>query len=259
MGISQTNVFAGQNHQPSKNVAGVFPGVDHTGQPVEGRIGIRTAHAFNKGADGVEVGISLFVVEHGPPLNGLFRHRQGDGDGAGIIGFRGFNRQFQGIEQSAGIAIGHIHQMVEGLVGNLDRNDRRSPVPDPPGSGPRPGTDRGAPGLELKKARAADQGLIHLKEGIFGGGPNQNYRAVFDPGQQRILLGFVEAVDLVDKEDGAASVLTAQVLGGGDGLANVFDPGQHGINGNEVGAGGVGDNLGQGGFTGARRTKKNQR
>jgi hypothetical protein len=97
MGIAQANVFAGQNDQASKNVAGVFPGVDHAGQPVEGRIRIGPAHTLNKGADGVEVGISLFVVEHGPPLDGLFRHFQGDDNGAGIVGLRSFYRQFQGV------------------------------------------------------------------------------------------------------------------------------------------------------------------
>jgi hypothetical protein len=72
--------------------------------------------------------------------------------------------------------------------------------------------------FELKNPGTTDQGFVDLKEGILGGRPNQNHRAVFHPGQQRILLGFVEAVNFINKENGAASVLAAKFLGGGDGL-----------------------------------------
>ena len=98
--------------------------------------------------------------------------------------------------------------------------------------------------------------LLTSKEGILGGRPNQDYRAIFDPGQQRILLGLVEAVNLVNKEDGAASVLATKFLGSSNRFPDVFHPGQYSINRNEVGAGGVGNNLGQGGFAGSRRAEE---
>ena len=42
--------------------------------------------------------------------------------------------------------------------------------------------------------------------GILRRGADEDDRAVLDPGQQRILLGLVEAVHLVDEEDGALVV-----------------------------------------------------
>jgi hypothetical protein len=64
---------------------------------------------------------------------------------------------------------------------------------------------------------------------------------------------------LVDEQNGAASILAPQLLGRGNSLANIFHPGQHRIDGNEVGAGGVSDDLGQGGFARSRWAKENQR
>ena len=76
--------------------------------------------------------------------------------------------------------------------------------------------------LELEYLGARDQRAIDREEGILGRGPDQPYRPAFHIGEKRVLLGFVEAVDLVDEEQGASTVP------GGDGcftdrLADVRD------------------------------------
>ena len=113
-------------------------------------------------------------------------------------------------------------------------------------------------GLKLEQAGAADQGLVHLKVGVFGGGPNQDHRAIFHPGQQGILLGLIKAMHLVNKQNRAPALLAALLLGTGDRLAQLLHPRQHRIQGDEVGPGGVGDNLGQGGFARTRGAVENQ-
>jgi hypothetical protein len=54
--------------------------VDHAGQPVEGGVGVGAADALDEGADGVEVGVALLVVEDGALLDGVL------GDGEGEVG-----------------------------------------------------------------------------------------------------------------------------------------------------------------------------
>ena len=46
-------------------------------------------------------------------------------------------------------------------------------------------------------------------------------------GQERVLLGFIEAMDLVHEEDGASSVIGAPFFGFGDHGAQIFDPAHH--------------------------------
>ncbi len=58
---------------------------------------------------------------------------------------------------------------------------------------------------------AGEQGGDDLERGIFGGGADQDDRSRFHIGQKGILLGFVEAVDLIDKDDGPAVFAEAGV------------------------------------------------
>ena len=66
-------------------------------------------------------------------------------------------------------------------------------------------------------------------------------------------------MDLVDKEDSSLAVKFAPLLGFVDGMADFGNAGQYCIDGDKMGAGGIGDNARQSGFTGARRAIENQR
>jgi hypothetical protein len=76
IGVGHTHIFACQDQHPPKDKARIFACVDHAGQPVEGRVRVGTAQAFDKGADGVEVGIAFFVIEDGTFLDGFFSNLQ---------------------------------------------------------------------------------------------------------------------------------------------------------------------------------------
>ena len=72
-------------------------------------------------------------------------------------------------------------------------------------------------------------------------------------GQEGVLLGLVEAVDLVDEEDRSPARPLELLPGLFDDLPDLLDPGEHRRKGDEVGLRLAGDDLGQGGLAGARR------
>ncbi len=96
--------------------------------------------------------------------------------------------------------------------------------------------------LQLKNAAAAQQGTVNREVWVFSSGANQDYRAVFHPRQQRILLGFVEAVNLVDEQDRALAVELVTFLRIFHGTSDVCDAGKYRVQGDEVRAGGVSNN-----------------
>jgi len=57
----------------------------------------------------------------------------------------------------------------------------------------------GRKGLQYVNLGAAEQGGIHFEGGVFGGGADEGEQAAFHIGQEGVLLGFVEAVDFIDK------------------------------------------------------------
>ena len=64
--------------------------------------------------------------------------------------------------------------------------------------------------LGLKRQQTIDAGAReqrrdHLEGRVLRGGADQDDVALLDVGQKGVLLGFVEAVDLVDEQDGAAA------------------------------------------------------
>ena len=106
--------------------------------------------------------------------------------------------------------------------------------------------------LQVEDAQAGEQGVVEMEGGVFGGGADEDEGAVFDVGQEGVLLGFVEAVDFVDKEDGFATQ-AAFLLGLKDGFAHFFDAGEDGGEADEARVEGVGEEQGKGGFAAAGR------
>ena len=77
LGVGQADVFAGEDDDAARDETEVFAGVEHFREPVDGAVLVGRAHAFDEGADGVVVGVALFVVDDGFLLNAVF----GDGEG----------------------------------------------------------------------------------------------------------------------------------------------------------------------------------
>ena len=90
--------------------------------------------------------------------------------------------------------------------------------------------------LQDGHAAAGEQGRVDLERGVLGRGADERDRSLLDGVQEGILLGLVEAVDLVDEEDDPAAA--AADLGGlVDCRADFLDPRKDRGEGDESGLG----------------------
>jgi hypothetical protein len=74
---------------------------------------------------------------------------------------------------------------------------------------------------------AGAEGAVEFEARVLRGGADQGDRAVLDVGKEAVLLGAVEAVDLVDEQQGALSD-TAPVSCGGEDLPQIGHAGEGG-------------------------------
>src|SRR5713226_48182 len=109
-------------------------------------------------------------------------------------------------------------------------------------------------GAEDVDPAAREERGIDLEGRVLRGGADQGERALLDMRQEGVLLAPVEAMDLVDEEDGPAAAPRALGLRFGHHLADLLDAGQDGREGNEAGAGDLGHQKGQRGLAGAWRS-----
>ena len=109
-------------------------------------------------------------------------------------------------------------------------------------------------GLQHVDLAARQQGTVDFKRGVFGGGPDQRYLPFLYGPQQRVLLPFVEAVNLVDEDYGRE-----QSGGSGQHVANFFHARIDGTESHERAFYGLGQQQGQRGFAHAGRTPQDHR
>ena len=72
-------------------------------------------------------------------------------------------------------------------------------------------------------------------------------------GKKGVLLGLVESVDLIHKDDGGGLFAVEQLAALLHYTSNLFDPGEHGGEKDKIGVGDFSQQSGQGGLTGAGR------
>ena len=70
--IGVANVFRRVDEHAPRNVFRVFPAVDHAGKPVQRRIGIGTAHGFDKRGYDVVMHILVLIVRQSAMRRGAF-------------------------------------------------------------------------------------------------------------------------------------------------------------------------------------------
>ena len=92
-----------------------------------------------------------------------------------------------------------------------------------------------------------------------GGRADETNRAALQVREQDVLLRLVEAVDLVDEEDGRLAPQVAVQLRLGDLVADLGDVRFHPVEGFETRAGGLRDDIGERCFPGPRRAVENER
>ncbi len=239
--VGLTDVLDRHADDAAGQIQRILAPVQHPRQPVEGGVGIGAAHRLMQGRDEVVmlltrlvVGRSALLQDARQPLNierlNLAQVEQDLGHGQQVAavaigqsqhGLARLGRQRQGLFHQG---LGPVQQQVErGVVEALQHID----------------------------LRAGQQGPVQLKAGVLGRGPDQGDDALFDKGQEAVLLGAVEAVDFVNEQKGLLAGRTPHPRGL-EGLLQVSDaredradrlvfiarrPGQQAGNGRLAGAG----------------------
>ena len=113
-------------------------------------------------------------------------------------------------------------------------------------------------GVEDEDTAAREKSGVHFERWVLSRCADEGDGSVFYNRQDGILLGFVEAVDLVDEEEGAVSAL--QILFGGvDDFTEVSNACRCCADPLEDHAGFFCDDLGEGGFADAGRSPEDDR
>ncbi|SIM84172.1 Uncharacterised protein [Mycobacteroides abscessus subsp. abscessus] len=100
---------------------------------------------------------------------------------------------------------------------------------------------------------AGEQRGDHREARVLGGRGHQHHPAVLHPGQQGILLGLGEAVDLIQEQHGGDAVQVPVIQGLLHHRAHILDPGGDRGQLHELPPGTAGDDVGDGGLAGAGR------
>ena len=74
------------------------------------------------------MGVTVPIVQHGTPLNTLLGHRHVDHNRSLIIGGSGLNSQFQRVQHTPRIAVGHIHEVLQSMRLDLHLKRPISPL-----------------------------------------------------------------------------------------------------------------------------------
>ncbi len=109
--------------------------------------------------------------------------------------------------------------------------------------------------FQPEEVAAAEQRRVHIKTGIVRRRADEPDVPLLDVGQQEVLLRLVEAVQLVDEEDGG---LRRAAAGVGEDFAQLRDVGHHGVDADEAAFRLAGDDLGEAGFAAAGRAVEHE-
>ena len=246
----------------------VLAGGDHRRQPVQGGVGVVAAQALDERRRRVEMPVAGAVVAEDPLLGGGFDvlepRRHVPVLVADVLALGQGGRALEDVERRAGVAAGERHEMVERVVGQRDAAGRAEAAGQSAlGVREGPPDDRRdlvvGERLEAPHPHPRQERGIHLEVGVLGRRADEGDRPVLDVWQQRVLLGLVEAVDLVEEQDGAGAVEGEAVLRLGDGRADLDDARHDRRQRDEVRPDGVREQPREAGLAGARRAPQQDR
>ena len=193
-GSALPDVLRRGHDDPPRDELRVLAALQHHREVVHRRVRVAAAHRLDERGDGVVVGVAVPVVDDRAAAGRLLDILERDGAAIRDAGGRGL----QQVEGVAGVAPGTEKERVA-RVGR-DRDAARQPGR----VGERPVDERAEvlrrEGLERQHPHARHERRVDLVVGVLGGGADERHQAVLDRGQQRVLLGLVEAVDLVEEE-----------------------------------------------------------
>lgn len=176
-----------------------------------------------------------------------------------VVGERGGVQRSPGLGLGEGVELfGHVEEVAAVAVGHGDQGVAGVVVQGQSVAGEVLGAveERGQRGfveaLEDEDLGPGQEGAVEFEAGVLRGGADQDDRAVLDVGQEAVLLGAVEAVDLVDEQQGALADGAPAACGGED-LPQLGDAGEGGRHRLEGQVGGVRQEPGNGRLSDAGR------
>ena len=248
VGIGHADVLDGEAHEAAGDVLGVLAAVEHAREPVERGIDVGAAQRLVQRADQVVVRFLRLVVERRALLQQrrqpVRRQRRGLADLPELLGQR---------DQVAAVAVGHREHRCPPL--GVDRQlaaERRLDAVE------QRAERRLVEAPQHQHLAARQQRGVQLERRVLGGGADQRHRAVLDVGQEAVLLGAVEAVDLVDEQQRALAVappLACRL----EHAAQVGDAREHRRQGFKVQVGLLGQQAGDRRLAAAGRSPQDQR
>ena len=241
LGISHADILHRHAHEPSGEEARLLPGGEHTGEIIERGLNIAAPDGLMQGGNEVIMPLAVFVIHRHAPLQEL-------SEGGGIKRFPdpGVIERFRRIEQEAPIAIGTGNKGIAGfrcqgqgafqfLCPVQQLTQRRVVQP-----------------LEDQHLCPAEQCGIKCEAGVLRRRAHQRHCAAFHKGQEAILLGAVETVDFVHKQQGALARLCRPVCRG-EGFFEVGHPAEYSRDAFKPHAHAIGQQAGDRGLSRARR------
>ena len=195
--------------------------------------------------------VASLVVLESAVLKGVLDGGQRNAPFPFSIGPGGRGRHLQGVKGDAGITIGRGQQKCPGVCFQLDPH-----LPQPSlliGNGPVHYSpylfvDQASQG---KDAASGEKGRYDLEGWVLCGSADEDHRAILHIGQDNVLLGLVEAMDLIYEQDGPLAMHAKAIVGLANDLPQVRHSSGNGAYLDEVGMGDSGDELGQGGLAAA--------
>jgi hypothetical protein len=213
--VGDPYVLVGEPCDAPRDEQRILAAVEHPREPVQGGVRVGAAHRLVEGRDEVVVALLGFVVQRRPLLDGL--GQRGRVEGRGALGQ--FLQLLDHVQQVAAVPVGHGDERAARLV--LERDGAHFLL----GAGEERFECGGVEPVEDEHLAAGEERAVEFEAGVLGGGADEDDRAVFDVGQERVLLGAVEPVDLVDEQHGALADLAALPCGAED-FPQVGDPGE---------------------------------
>ena len=252
--VRQSDIFRRQDDEAPRHEERVLAGLQHAGEPVERRVRIRAAQRLDERGNGVVVRVAGLVMGQAP-LHDLLDECGRDR----LLPARREDRGFEGAQGAARVAAG-LH---DDGVQRVRFNGRATPAQSPLAVVER-ALDESAKQVRRQRLERVDAGpreqrADHFEGRILGRRADQGDGAVFHVRQDHVLLRLVEAVDLVDEEDGPLPLPFPADAGVRDELAQLGDAGRDCGEGREVGVAALGDEARQRRLAAARRSPEDQR
>ena len=163
-----------------------------------------------------------------------------------------FGCEFERVVGRAGVAVGERSYAEKNIVRDFDAFVAEAAFFVGEGATKKLDDLRSREWFEDVNLGAGEKRRNDFKGRIFRGRADEGDVAGFDVRKKSVLLGFVEAVDFVDEDDGAVTGARFVFCGGHD-VLDFLDAGENGTEGNEIGVRQPGDDAREGGLAAAGR------